>query len=201
MIPLIIIACVLLLVVAGLLWIPIRLDVRYRKDALRSGATAYLRILWLKIPLNKKDKPEKDEKSKPEKMEFSGFRDKFQYYTKMIQDAKEDIVAILAYAGEHALKIEKLHFRTEFGFEDPMYTGMATGLINGAVYNVLAQLMRWVSVEEHLIDIRPDFDRTRFTVNFWCIVRVKNVHIIVIAMKILRLVRRVQKIKQSTERE
>lgn len=198
----VIIVIFVLAVVGVLFLIPVRLDVRYKKDAVQDQATVYLRFLWFKINLtDKKKKQNVQEKSTKKAGTFSGFKKKFQHYTKVFEASKDDLADILVYARDHALHVEKIDFQLDYGFEDPMYTGIAMGVISGASYNLLAFIMHWLAVDKHDIDIRPDFDKVCFSVNIWCIVHVKNVHIMVIATKILRLVRGLRKNNLTTERE
>lgn len=198
----IVLVCVLA-AVGCLLLLPVRLDIQYHKDAVLDNAHVYIRFLWFKFdlteqkkePKKNKKKAQAKEKEQKKAWEFSDFREKFQQYTKVFSENKEDISDIFLYAREHALHVEKIDFQLNYGFADPMHTGLGMGLISGAAYNVLAFITHWLAVDMHNIDIRPNFDEACFSVKFWCIVRVKNVHIMVIAMKSLRLVRRLRRNK------
>lgn len=138
----VIIVIFVLAVVGVLFLIPVRLDVRYKKDAVQDQATVYLRFLWFKINLtDKKKKQNVQEKSTKKAGTFSGFKKKFQHYTKVFEASKDDLADILVYARDHALHVEKIDFQLDYGFEDPMYTGIAMGVISGASYNLLAFIM------------------------------------------------------------
>lgn len=195
----VILICVLA-VVAGLLLVPVRLDFRYRRDMHTGNTAAYLRIGWFRFDLTKQkpDKQKKTEKPKEEKgFSFSEFQEKFRHYTELFNTHKDNIGEIISYAAHHAVKIDNIEFKLDYGFEDPMYTGIAMGIISGAAYNILAFLTQQLTVSEHKIDIRPDFDMPCFRTRFWCIVRLQNVHIMVIAVKALRLFWKIQKTEKA----
>ena len=203
MIAAIVAAACALAAVGAVLWIPVRLDVQYRKNALQSGASVYLRVGFIKIRLTGKPHKKKTGKEGSEpsfkRLSFSEFKKQYRAWSGFFSENKEEIAGILRYARDHALVVEKIDFRLEYGFEDPMYTGLAMGAISGGAYNLLAVLTRWLEVDGHSIDIRPDFENRRFAVNFWCILRVKTVHIMVVTVKILRLVRRLEKNKGNSK--
>ena len=107
----------------------------------------------------------------------------------------------MEYAKQHAVTVKSIDLDMEFDTEDPMRTGILTGTINGGVYNVLAILDNTVGVNDWNIDIRPLFqNQEQLKINFCGIVKIKNVHIIIIVSKILKLYLKIRKIKKAEEK-
>ena len=187
-------AAVAALIVAVLLFVPVRLDFRYKKDAVQNTAELYLKYMWFRIKIipreQKPPKKQAQKKQEPEqKKDFSieVFKQQFAHYKKIFEHSKDDIAAIFQYAGEKAVVLELVDFKLDYGFEDPAYTGMLMGGICGIAYNILALVDRHLDLREKHVDIRPDFHNNCFQMSFQCIARLKNVHIMVILYKVIKI--------------
>ena len=112
----------------------------------------------------------------------------------MFNAVKDDIIKILDFASARLVKIQKLDLDIKFGLDDPMETGILTGAVNGAVYTILGVVHNHSYIEKCDINITPDFENVCHSVRFDCIIRMKNVHITVILIKILKVVKKIKKI-------
>lgn len=201
-IALIILAGIIALIFV-LLLLPIRLLVDYKKDEVTSEKSFVIRYLFWNFKLfgdKNKEKKKPQEKPKEEKkpISFNEKRDKVSKYIKIFEDTKDEIGQILDYASEKALVFEKIYTDIEFGFEDAMHTGIFTGVLNGFVYGVLGFVHQHSKLMDMRVNIQPVFDNPCFKVQAGCILRLKNVHIIIVAINILKILRKIRKTERSS---
>ncbi len=83
------------------------------------------------------------------------------------------------------LVLEKLDLDLKFGLGDAAETGIVTGVAWGLLYNIYAQLDRFVTVEHHKFQLTPVFNRRGFHVLFSSILRIRLVDTIVISLMVL----------------
>ena len=192
MIALIIILSIIILV-AVLLMIPLYVNMQYVFDTENSRARIYLKYLFFTIelvPSKKKDKPDKKKKNKSKSDESENKKftfDMFKGYMDKVYSIREDIFEILSILFNKAVYIKDLSIYSEFGFDDPMATGLVTGAANTVVYNMLSVIERHANLGRRTVSLIPDFDNPHFLVRIKSIIKIKNVHIIVIVLKLLRI--------------
>ena len=190
-----IIFAILLSLLLVLLLIPIRLEFDYKKDAVTNKVRFDLKYIIFKFPLYKdKDKNDKPQKEKKEKEPFSFEREKnkIEGYIKAFDSIKDDAGKILDYAASRAAVFDNVEVETEFGFEDAMHTGIFTGILNGFIYSVLGFIHNRSNLKKMNVNIQPVFGNTCFNLHIRCILHLKNVHIIVVAVNVLRLLRKLR---------
>lgn len=197
---------VLAAVLLALLLIPIRLEVDYKKDAVTNKVTVYLKYLFWKFCLYKdkdknKTKDKKKKKKQPEKekepFSFSREKERIERYIKAFDSIKDDAGKILDYAASKAAVFDNIEVETEFGFEDAMHTGIFTGILNGFVYSVLGFIHHRSNLKKMNVNIQPVFGKICFDLRIRCILHLKNVHIIVVAVNVLRLLRKLKKLERG----
>lgn len=195
-----IILAVFLIVIAILLYAPIRLKLSFFRDGVTNEIKLVLSYLWLKVVLfdSTEKKEKKPKKDKPEKEPFSYEKEKarLEKYIGIFEEIKEDIGRILEYTGGRALVFENVKVHTEFGFPDAMHTGIFTGVMNGFVYSVLGLIHHKSRLLDMDVQIQPVFDRICFFTDCQCIVKSKNAHIIIIALNVLRILRKIRKFER-----
>lgn len=182
-------------VVLAVLFIPIRIVADYKRDAVNNTAEVYLKYLFFKFRLTGGKKGKKAEKKTKEKEPFSfeGQKRKLTEAVRVFDLVKGDVGKILDYAAERALVFENIETEIEFGFEDAMHTGIFTGILNGFVYSVLGFIHNRSNLKKMNVNIQPMFGKICFDLHVGCILRVKAVHIIVIAFSVLKLLRKLKK--------
>lgn len=189
MIALIIILSIIALF-AVLISIPLYFEVRYIYDGKSNQTRVVFKYLFFKtVLLPKKSTRKKERKSdKTDNKDKKSFSyDDFKAFHSGITANWDSICDILRILFKKSLHTKELSLYMDFGFDDPMMTGIATGMANAAVYNLLAVIERCSNLHERTISLNPDFDKPVFYINAHCIIKIKSVHIIVIAVKILRL--------------
>jgi len=197
------ILAVLLALIIVLLILPIRILLDYKKDENKNEVSLVLRYAFLKFNIfdnekKKKPKEEKTEEPKEKKPDsFEEKRDKISRYITIFEETKDDVAKVLDYTASRAVVIEKIYTDIEFGFEDAMHTGIFTGVLNGFVYGVLGFIHHHSNLRDMKVNIQPNFDSPCFSVEAGCIVRLKNVHIIIVAINLLKILRKIRKIERS----
>ena len=182
-----------------LLMLPVRLFVDYKKDDVTSEKSFVIKYLFLSFKLfDEKNKPKDKPKQEKKPLSFDEKRDKVSKYIKIFEDIKDEAAEILDYASNKALVFEKIYTDIEFGFEDAMHTGIFTGVLNGFVYGVLGFIHQHSNLLDMRVNIQPVFDRPCFKVKAGCILRLKNVHIIIVAINILKILRKIRKTERSS---
>lgn len=196
------IALTVLLIVVALIFLllilPIRIFLDYKKDESTNEMSLVLRYGFLKFKLfgDKKDKPEKPKEEK-EPESFDEKREKVSKYIKIFEETKDDGAEILDYMVSRSIVIERIYTDIEFGFADAMHTGIFTGVLNGFVYGVLGFIHHHSDLRDMRVNIQPIFDNPCFKVKAGCIVRLKNVHIIIVAVKLLKILKKIKNIERS----
>ena len=196
-----IVFAVLLAVILILPLVPIRLILCYDKDSVKNEVSLTVKYLCFKFKPSKKDKirtkKQEQPEEKPEPFSYEKQKAKLDRYIKLFNMIKEDAVQILKYASEKAVVFENVDVTIDFGFEDAMQTGIFTGLLNGFVYSVLGIIHHTSTLENMNVNIQPIFDKECFNSRIKCILRLKNVHIIIIVINVLKLIRKIKKTEGS----
>jgi len=169
----------------------VKLELVYEKTDIDSEAEIYIKYLFIKKKLNSKEKKKKETTS--EEKDFLYYKKKIDEGTQIFKIIKPDILKILKYCRDRLIVIDKLDFNFRFGLEEPMYTGVLNGTLYAFVYNILALIHHNMKIKKSRINIVPDFDNVCHNVRFNCILSLKNVHIIVIIIKILKVFKKINK--------
>jgi|GEM_PF-1440094 len=87
---------------------------------------------------------------------------------------------------------KKLDWRTEFGFSDPAYTGVAAGLLWAAKFGVLRNLTNTLAVDfdQPHFEVLPQFQEPCFNVRLECILVLRGGHLMLIGLKQLSYIGR-----------
>lgn len=187
----IILAIVLLL--AFFMFIPVKIQFFIKKT--EQDNKTEIRIKYLFFKFSKKEKLKKTDniKSAPERnLSFVIVKD---IYT----SSKKDILSIVSYLKKKAVLLENIDFELDFGYQDAASTGMMTGIINGAAYNIVSILCNNLKVITWDIRITPDFENEKFDAKLCCIAKIKTAHIIVVGLMALKILFKICKVKKGRE--
>ena len=191
-----IIIALILLIFAVLLFVPFFFVIEFSKKEDKKNFDVKVKYLFFNIKTKEK-KNEKPDETVKEK-DNTTLTEKVKNGIEIFKENEDDVVDILHYASEKAVKIRNLTFCMDFGLSDPMDTGISTGAINGIIYNVLALLNNFFEIEECNVKINPDFERKHMDISSRCILKIKSVHIIIIVFKVLKMYFKITKIKKGS---
>lgn len=77
--------------------------------------------------------------------------------------------------------IEKIEWKTRIGTDDAMYTAVITGLIWTVKGAVIGKISKKSQLQSLNINVQPDFNKAAITSKLICILKMRIVHIIIIA--------------------
>jgi len=188
---LIILLCLLVLL-GILIFTPIRLFLTFYKKDEDADFKVVLKIGFIERILypSENEAPKKEEKSEKPSVK-DRITSGIELYKMIWEDAKE----ILLYASKNALKFENLTFHIDYGTGDAASTGILYGVISGIVYGIWGIIGNNAILESYDIDIRPDYYNTLLSLDGKCIVKLRNVHIIIIGFKVIKLLKKMKKQK------
>ena len=181
-------------------FIPIRFGIRYEKK----NVEEWLRIGFFKLELNKKEKKEKaiqkesDEVQNSEKPKQS-LTSKIKKGINIYNNNAEDIKGVVGYVAKKAIIFDDIDVNFEYGTDNPATTGILYGVINGIVYGILGVIANSIKVKKQNIIISPDFNSAKIEIGAGCIVKLKNVHIIIAGIKCLKLWNKIKKSRKESE--
>ncbi len=185
---------------ALLLLLPVRLVVRWYKYNAGSALKIFIKIGFFKFKIlpKDKDKPQKPKKAKkekkpqpPEVKKSVGERIKggIALYKLIADDVKE----IVSYTAQNAFRFELINFNFNYGTGDAATTGVLFGVISGIVHGLVGLAANFARVDRSEIFINPDFNKTALETKGECIVKLQNVHIMVIVIKVIKLLLKIRK--------
>lgn len=185
---------ILLAVVLVLLLIPVKASIHFTKNSETLKSQYVVTVAGIKILTSEKrqNKTYKHQETK-QTLTSSKRKIKIKDIIGIYNNNTDDIMGILSYASENALRFENIEIELSFGTGNAAATGISYGIISGIIYSMLGVIDTKCDIVHHKIDIIPDFNESVFKTECKCIVKLKNVHIIVIAVKLLLLMLKIRK--------
>lgn len=198
-----VLAAVVLLAVLLILLVPVHTVVTFRKNPSGRGLEIDVKIAFVKFKIYPSDKDGqkhsnkkkiiKEQPKQSKKSVFESISSGIELY-KLI---KGEVGEILDYTSRKAVRFELIRFNLRYGVGDAAKTGILYGVISGILYGMLANISNRTTVDETDISIVSEFSAAVLETDGKCIVKLQNVHIIVIAVKLFKLYRTVKKGKES----
>ncbi len=189
----IILAFIALIIV--LLFVPTYFSFEFVKDGKNKKIDVLVSYLFIKIKLNRPQKDGKKREENKEKKKTAPLPEKIKRGIRVFKTVEDDVSELLFYAASHAVRIKDISFYINFGLGDAMYTGISTGAFYGVLYNIISLLNNHIGVESVSVSVNPDFQNKLFNMRTKCILRVKNVHIMIMIFKVLKMYFKITKIK------
>ena len=178
------ILAIVLIVLILLLFLPIRLGVKYCDDV-----DIYIKIGPVKKRLNlQSDKKVKAKKSVQSEDESAPVPlKKLLYYKDLFLYIKDDVLKIAEFLFKKGILIEDLNFRLDYGWDDAASVGMLYGIINAVAYSIMGFIHNNMTVKRWKIDINPDYENEVFSGEIDCIFKTRLVYISIIGIKGLKV--------------
>ena len=190
-------------IIALMVLVPVFLTIEYEYK--NGGLWIKLQYLFVKIKLYpKKEKPKNKRKSLKKDAEQNSGNDKNKVKSKKssmqvmdviqkIPQIWEQITEVLYILAKKAIYIKELDIRSDFGFNDPMMTGIAVGAFNGLVYNTVSVIYRCTNLLKWNVELKPDFEKEQLHIKMKSIIKIKIVYIIVILVKLVKIFFKINK--------
>ncbi len=178
-----------LALLALLLILPFHVYLKYDQSA--SGDAKFTVRLFLysqklgfDIPIKHKTETPKSEKEKKTAEDKTPFGKVFEMFDN-IRRLRTTHLLSREYIKKHIF-LEMVLFDFEFGLSDAAKTGMATGAVWAAVYNLFAFVTRNFSVGRHEFHIQPNYEKEVVNAKLEGIIKFRIVHIIGILLVVLK---------------
>ena len=122
---------------------------------------------------------EEEAGEKPEKQKKKQDVKKLMRILKAVYtDLKDGLFKILGYIIKHAVTIHELNITADYGFSDPMKTGVATGTANAVVYNIIGLLERHMKLKKWSVSLNPDFEEEKMKAGVYAVLGTNVWHVL-----------------------
>ena len=189
---LLIIFALIFLLTTIILLTPVKLIISLKKDSDKALFRYRITVAGISVVSNEdnsgkiKKKYNQDKSSDKKKLKITDAIDIYNEFS-------DKITELIHYAANNSVEFKKIYFSLLFGTGDAALTGVTYGAISGIVYSLLGIIDAKCGIKDRCVEISPDFYSLTFNLDSECIVRIKNVHIIVIAFRFLILMFKVRK--------
>ncbi len=106
---------------------------------------------------------------------------------------KQDIYVIVRSFFKNTIRVKELNISAHFGTGDPMYTGIAAGAVNAAVYNAVAAADRHMVLDRWKVSLEPDFDNACICAGIYMKIRISIISAVSLGIRAAVLFMRIQK--------
>ena len=197
-----IVTAVIAEIILLIMLIPVRALVRFYKNPNGSGLEIAVKIAFLRFRIHPSEskKPSKSKKDKKPKeiVEKPSMTERIKGGIELYRLIADDVKDIISYTAKNAFRFELIRFNFYYGTGDAASTGILFGVISGIVHGLVGIAANYARVDRSEIFITPEFAKTALETDGECIVKLQNVHIMVIAVKLIKLL---LKIKKGKERD
>ncbi len=195
------IVLIVLAVIMLLLLVPADcvIDFSYNNDENKGNIIVKYFFLKFKIlPADKKVKEaekEIEEKEKPteKKNNTAGL---IQLAKAVYEELKEDILRVTGHFFKRTIRIKELNISAKFGIGDPMYTGIAAGGVNAAVYNAVSFIDRHMTLDKWNVSLDADFDNACLAAGVYMKIRTRILFALKLGMMVAVLLLKIQRINR-----
>lgn len=193
----VIILCIIT-VITAILYTPLYIGFKYTRNVITSEVRAELKVLCFTFTLlpQKKHKRRKNAVKKHQKNEeFTAEKVKKDLDLSLdtFKNVRKDAENTLKFLSKKAVKVKEVHFDLKFGFEDAAATGIMTGVLNAAVYNMLAFLHRNITIDAWHINIEPVYNTQKCDVSMKSIIRINLAYTIAAIIKVVKILEKIKK--------
>jgi len=168
------IVVILMLLIAS----PVSIHAKYIKNETLNEGIIFLRLLFIKIPIYKsgQSKREIDDKENDKIKEKSDFTfETFKQFVKILYALFKDL--------KKKITVDIFEIDINFGLGDAAKTGITTGVIYAAVYNMLALFDHNFILKKQYVNVVPNFNNCLFNIEFKSEFSVKLYYLIKLALK------------------
>jgi len=165
------------------------IKLRY-KVPLEELETDGLRLVRVKKKdLEKKEKKKEKKEKKKEGLNLTDIYKKIKSIKCFYDLNKKYIRDIIDYL-KKKLTIQELNLKVRLGTGDAFYTGVLSGLMWSIAGAVIALICSNFCVMKKCTDVQPNFSKKEMKIDFYCILKTKLVHIIVVRIKFYKFLKK-----------
>lgn len=194
----IIIAVIAVIVALVFINIDVYFDIAYNSGVNRGRI--YIKYGFIRFNiLSQRSKHEKKKEKEQEESTKESKKDTeyiIKFAKAVYREEKEDILKILEKLLKKAIRIKELNISSEFGTGDPMYTGIATGMVNAVVYSGISYIDRNMKIDSWNVSLTPNFDNDVIKAGIFTKIRTNIFNLISIIWKAVFLILKIEKINR-----
>lgn len=183
------IAVIILAFVALLFYIHIRIRLCFSLGGDDNSITVSYLFLKFKIRPREAEKEAKtlaEDEADDNKKSMPDSKKLLRLIKAAYKDIKDGISSLLGYIIKHAITIYELNISAEYGFENPMHTGIVTGTANAVVYNIIGMLERNMKLKSSSVSLTPDFENQKLKAGVYCELGTNIWHILALGAIIIK---------------
>lgn len=196
----IVIAVIAVLMLALLIPVDCVIDLSYNDKENRGAVIIkYLFFKFKIFPMEKeaeeigKDIERETDEPAKDKKDITGM---IKFARTVYAELKPEILRLLNHFFTHTIEIRELNISSRFGTGDPMYTGIASGAVNAAVYNTVSVIDRHMTLDKWNVSLEPDFDNACMAVGVYIRIRTRIAYVIKLGFMAAVLLLRIKKVSR-----
>lgn len=194
------IVLIILAVIMLMLLIPADCVIEFSYNKEESRGIIFVKYLFLKFKIlpseRKKEETEKEarqEKPPGEKKDILGL---IKLGQAVYSELKKDISKLIGHFFSRTIRIKELNISSRFGTGDPMYTGIAAGAANAAVYNAVSFIDRNMKLDKWNVSLDADFDSACIAAGVYMKIRTRILYAIKLGLMAAAVLLKIQKINR-----
>lgn len=201
---------IILAVVMILLIVPAECVIKISYNDGDTNNIFFIRYAFLKFKLlpaeksevKKEKRTEKDSDKQKEKTDDKGndIKAVIKLGKCIYTELKQDIFNIVNHFFKHTIRVRELNISSDFGTGDPMYTGIAAGAVNAAVYNAVSFIDRHMTLDKWNVSLNADFDNAVVSAGIYAKIRTRIIYIFKIGFMAAVLLVKIQKINRRIKK-
>lgn len=185
---------IILAVIMLMMFIPVDcvIDISYNDDENRGNIIVKYAFLKIKI-LPSEPKAEKEEATEETPKERN-IKATVSLVKTVYAELKDEIFGLVRHFFSRTVRVKELNISSKFGTGNPMYTGIATGTVNAAVYNAVSLIDRKMKLDKWNVSLDSDFDNACLSAGIYCRIRTRLAYVLNLGMRAVILLLKIRRI-------
>ena len=198
------IVLIVLAVIMLIFLIPADFIIEFSYNNEGNKGSVIVKYLFLKFKILPAEEKVKKEEKEMEEEEPSGkeknTRGLINLVREVYRELKQDIFRVAGHFFRRTIRIKELNISARFGTGDPMYTGIATGAVNAAVYNSVSFIDRHMTLDNWNVSLDADFDNACFAAGIYMKIRTRILYALKLGMMAAVLLLKIQRINRRIKK-
>lgn len=197
------IVLIVLAVIMLIFLIPADFIIEFSYNNEGNKGSVIVKYLFLKfkiLPAEEKVKKEEKEMEEEPSGKEKNTRGLINLVREVYRELKQDIFRVAGHFFRRTIRIKELNISARFGTGDPMYTGIATGAVNAAVYNGVSFIDRHMTLDNWNVSLDADFDNACFAAGIYMKIRTRILYALKLGMMAAVLLLKIQRINRRIKK-